>query len=102
MSNRAQRNRGRHRAHEFVRREIDAQALRAILHRARTAPLSAADHDMLYPFGQPRLARASAIGDDPRTGRSAEWMGHGIDGQGWSGGGGAAGRRRVSSPRVRE
>jgi hypothetical protein len=47
MSTRATRNRGRHRAHEFVRREIDAQELRAILERARTAPLSGADHDTL-------------------------------------------------------
>jgi len=47
MSKRAKRNRARHRAQEFERRELDAQELRAILDRARTAPLSGADHDTL-------------------------------------------------------
>jgi hypothetical protein len=49
-----------------------------------------------YPFGQPRLAGAGAIGDDPRVERNAGCMWHGIDGRGWSGGGGEAGRALVS------
>jgi transposase len=47
MSKRAQRPRARSRAHAFERRALDAQELRAILERARTAPLSGEDHDKL-------------------------------------------------------
>jgi transposase len=47
MSQRTRRNRGRHRTQAFLRRALDAQELRAILDRARTAPLSGADHDTL-------------------------------------------------------
>jgi len=47
MSQRAKQNRARQRAQEFVRREFQLVEVRGILERARTAPLSAEEHDQL-------------------------------------------------------
>jgi len=47
MSKRAQQARARRRAHEFERRPLDAQELEAIVERARSAALSAEEHDKL-------------------------------------------------------